>query len=113
MGLFLALQLEPEKLQALLRQLRGGDSREAIDDALESGRDGFVVDAFLHLPIGHEVEPAGYFTRWLLHPLRIDPETKMSRFVTDDGKTPLTDILGGDGRAQVDAMWQYLHSLKK
>ncbi len=55
----------------------------------------------------------GYYTRWLLHPLRIDPETKMPRFATDDGKTPLTDVLGGDARAQVDAMWQFLQTVKR
>jgi mono/diheme cytochrome c family protein len=54
----------------------------------------------------------GYYTRWLLHPLRVDPETKMPRFATDDGKTPLTDVLDGDARAQVDAIWQFLHTVK-
>jgi cytochrome c1 len=54
----------------------------------------------------------GYYTRWLLHPLRIDPETKMPRFATDDGKTPLSDVLDGDAHAQVDAIWQFLHTVK-
>ena len=54
-----------------------------------------------------------YFDRWLLFPLRIDPETKMPRFADDDGKTPLTDFFAGQAREQYDAIWQYLQSLKK
>lgn len=50
----------------------------------------------------------GYFTRWLMHPLRIDPETKMPKFADDEGKTPLTDILGGQAADQFDAIWQFL-----
>jgi len=53
----------------------------------------------------------GFFKRWLLHPLRIDPGTKMPRFATDDGKTPLADVLGGDAREQIDAIWQFLHTV--
>ena len=54
-----------------------------------------------------------YFDRWLLFPLRIDPETKMPRFADDDGKTPLTDFFGGKASEQYDAIWQYLQTLKK
>ncbi len=54
-----------------------------------------------------------YFDRWLLFPLRIDPETKMPRFADDDGKTPLTDFFAGKASEQYDAIWQYLQSLKK
>jgi len=53
----------------------------------------------------------GYFERWLLHPLRIDPETKMPKFADEQGKTPLTDILAGDAKEQFGAVWQFLHSL--
>ena len=54
-----------------------------------------------------------YYHRWLLAPLRIDPETKMPRFADDDGKTPLTDFFGGKASEQYDAIWQYLQTLKK
>ena len=54
-----------------------------------------------------------YFDRWLLQPLRIDPETKMPRFADDDGKTPLTDFFGGKAGEQYDAIWQYLQTFKK
>ena len=54
-----------------------------------------------------------YFIRWVLHPLRIDPETKMPRFADDEGRTPLTDILEGKATEQFDAIWQYLHTIKE
>jgi len=54
-----------------------------------------------------------YYHRWVLFPLRIDPETKMPRFSDDDGKTPLTDFFGGKASEQYDAIWQYLQTLKK
>jgi hypothetical protein len=48
-----------------------------------------------------------------MHPLRIDPETKMPRFADDEGKTPLADVLGGRAAEQFDAIWQYLHTVEK
>jgi mono/diheme cytochrome c family protein len=54
-----------------------------------------------------------YYLRWVLAPLRIDPDTKMPKFADEEGRTPLTDILDGQARDQFDAIWQYLHSLKK
>jgi mono/diheme cytochrome c family protein len=54
-----------------------------------------------------------YFLRWVLHPLRIDPESKMPRFSDDEGRTPLTDILEGKAIDQFDAIWQNLHTLKE
>lgn len=53
-----------------------------------------------------------YYDRWLLHPTRIDPETKMPRFSNDDGMTPLTDLLEGKASEQFDAIWQYLQTVK-
>jgi mono/diheme cytochrome c family protein len=54
-----------------------------------------------------------YYLRWVLHPQRLDPETKMPRFADDDGKTPLTDFFEGDAVRQFDAIWHYLHTLKR
>lgn len=48
-----------------------------------------------------------YYTRWILDPLRIDPESRMTKFATN-GKTPYTEILGGDAAQQFEAIWQYL-----
>jgi mono/diheme cytochrome c family protein len=54
-----------------------------------------------------------YYRRWVIFPLRIDPETRMPRFSDDEGKTPLNDILDGQAKEQFDAIWQYLHTVKK
>lgn len=55
----------------------------------------------------------GYYHRWVMHPLRIDPDTKMPRFADDEGKTPLTDFYDGNARQQFEAIWQYLRTLTK
>jgi cytochrome c2 len=49
-----------------------------------------------------------YFHRWLLHPLRIDPETKMPKFADEEGRTPLTDLYDGKATDQFEAIWQFL-----
>ncbi len=48
-----------------------------------------------------------YFRRWFRAPTTIDPQTKMPVYF-DEGKSPLTDILGGDGEKQITAVWEYL-----
>ncbi|MDB6152541.1 MAG: Trehalose utilization, partial [Chthoniobacteraceae bacterium] len=55
----------------------------------------------------------GYYHRWVMHPLRIDPESKMPRFADDEGKTPLTDYYDGNAHDQFEAIWQYLRTQKK
>lgn len=52
----------------------------------------------------------GYYHRWVLNPLRIDPETKMPKFADEEGKTPLTDFFDGDAGKQYEAIWQYLRT---
>ncbi len=49
-----------------------------------------------------------YFHRWMADPKSITPTTKMPSY-SKDGKSQRTDILGGDAKAQFDAIWQYLH----
>ncbi len=49
-----------------------------------------------------------YYERWMLDPTRIDPRTKMPRYSTDNAKTSLNHIHGGDAREQFEAIWQYL-----
>lgn len=49
----------------------------------------------------------GYYHRWLLSPTSIDPQTKMPVYF-DEGKSPLTDILGGDADRQINAIWHYI-----
>ena len=43
----------------------------------------------------------GFFSRWVLAPLRVDPETKMPKFADEEGKTPLTEYFGGRARRTV------------
>jgi cytochrome c1 len=45
--------------------------------------------------------------RWIRNPQLIDPSTKMPLYFDEQGKSPLTDIYGGDGAKQIDAMWEY------
>jgi len=54
-----------------------------------------------------------YYMRWMLDPPRIDAESRMTKFANDKGKTPLTDVLGGDAEKQFDAIWHYLGDLAK
>lgn len=54
-----------------------------------------------------------YYIRWVMYPLRIDPESKMPRFSDDEGKTPLTDFYEGDARKQFNAIWEYLRTQHK
>ncbi|MBM3877133.1 MAG: c-type cytochrome [Verrucomicrobia bacterium] len=49
-----------------------------------------------------------YFDRWILNPLRIVPTTKMPVYFDDDGRSPLMDVLGGDARKQLDALWHFM-----
>jgi mono/diheme cytochrome c family protein len=52
-----------------------------------------------------------YFHRWVLNPLRIDPQTKMPVYF-DQGKSPLTDKYDGDADKQINALWQYIRQGK-
>ena len=54
----------------------------------------------------------GYFHRWMLNPLRLDPETKMPKFSEDYQSTQLTDVLEGKAVPQFEAIWQYLQTIK-
>jgi hypothetical protein len=54
-----------------------------------------------------------FFHRWMRYPTRFDPTTRMTRFSTDDGTTPLKDMLGGKADDQFEAVWQYLVEVNK
>ncbi|HSH95884.1 MAG TPA: hypothetical protein VK968_17190, partial [Roseimicrobium sp.] len=55
---------------------------------------------------GERLQPT-YFHRWLLNPLRVDPQTKMPVYF-DQGRSPLGDYYGGDAHKQIDALWNYI-----
>lgn len=52
-----------------------------------------------------------YYSRWLLDPPRIDPESKMPKFADAKGKTPHTKYYGGDAVKQFEAIWQFIQTL--
>ncbi len=54
---------------------------------------------------------AEYYHRWLDHPQRIEPQTKMPRFTGETGRSLQTEILDGDAHAQWDAILAYLIQL--
>ena len=53
----------------------------------------------------------GYYNRWLLAPLRIDPDTKMPKFSEDGVTTQKPEVLGGKAADQFGAIWEYLQTL--
>lgn len=53
-----------------------------------------------------------YYLRWLLDPLRIDPDARMPKYADPKGRTAFTDVLGGDAKKQFEAIWHYFRTLK-
>jgi len=53
-----------------------------------------------------------YYRRWMLHPLRIDLQTKMPRLVADGRTTSLSTVYEGDAVQQFDAIWHFIQTLK-
>ncbi len=49
-----------------------------------------------------------YFKRWLRSPLSVDPSTKMPVYFDEEGRSPLADVLEGDGPKTIGAIWEYL-----
>ena len=46
--------------------------------------------------------------RWVRNPQAVDPATKMPVYFDEEGKSPLTDVYGGDSAQQINAIWEYL-----
>lgn len=51
-----------------------------------------------------------YFCQWVLNPQALDARTKMPVYFDETGRSPLADILDGDGTKQIEAIWEYLRS---
>ncbi|MBN8247346.1 MAG: hypothetical protein J0L84_07870 [Verrucomicrobia bacterium] len=49
-----------------------------------------------------------YYRRWLRAPTSIDPESKMPVYFDENGRSPLPDVLEGDGPKTIGAIWEYL-----
>ncbi len=52
-----------------------------------------------------------YFDRWMMDPLRIDPQTKMPKYSADGKTTKIGDIHNGNAEKQFDALWEFLQSV--
>jgi cbb3-type cytochrome oxidase cytochrome c subunit len=48
-----------------------------------------------------------YYHRWMLNPMRVEPQSRMPQFL-DAGASPFREIYDGDGHRQMEAIWQYL-----
>ena len=57
--------------------------------------------------VGRRVRP-DFFLRWMLDPLRVDPQTRMPDYFDEDARSVLVDVLDGDAKKQIDAIRQYL-----
>lgn len=51
-----------------------------------------------------------YYFRWVLNPLRIEPQTKMPVYFDDEGNSPLYDVLDGKALKQLEAFWDYMRA---
>jgi len=108
------LKLEPDLVKAgetLLGENGGFNCTTCHGVADKPGTAVFEAPG-INLALSQQRLRHDYALRWMLHPQRIDPETKMPRFSDDDGKTPLTDTLDGDAARQFEAIWYYIQSLK-
>ncbi|MEA3210836.1 MAG: hypothetical protein QOE70_3893 [Chthoniobacter sp.] len=91
----------------------GGFNCTTCHGVLERGATAVFEAPGINLGYTRERIRHGYYSRWVLFPQRIDPETKMPRFADDDGKTPLADQFDGKASEQFEAIWQYLQAVKK
>ncbi len=57
--------------------------------------------------VGERMQP-DYFLRWMLDPLRVDPQTRMPDYFDEDARSVLVDVLEGDAKKQIEAIRQYL-----
>jgi hypothetical protein len=88
----------------------GLDCRQchSLTDVTEKQENNAQGISFLHTA---ERMRYDYYRRWMIDPLRIDPQSKMLRFSLDRRHTAATGILDGDARRQFDALWQYIQSV--
>lgn len=62
----------------------------------------------VNLAYGAERLLPDFFVRWIRHPQSIEPTTKMPLYFDDQGRSPLADVLDGDGDRTINALWHYL-----
>ncbi|MBX3731591.1 MAG: c-type cytochrome [Verrucomicrobiae bacterium] len=62
----------------------------------------------INLAYSHERLLPDFFGRWLRAPTSLDPESKMPVYFDEYGRSPLPDVLDGDGPRTISAIWEYL-----
>ena len=53
-----------------------------------------------------------FYQIWMQHPQRVQPTVIMPRYLDDEGMATRGDMLDGDARAQFEAIWDYLFTVK-
>jgi mono/diheme cytochrome c family protein len=62
--------------------------------------------------VGARMQP-DFLLRWILDPLRVDPQSRMPDYFDEDGRSVLVDVLEGDAKKQIEAIRQYLQQGNK
>ncbi len=57
--------------------------------------------------VGGRLQPE-FFMRWMLDPLRVDPQSRMPDYFDEDAHSVLVDVLDGDAKKQIEAIRRYL-----
>ena len=57
--------------------------------------------------VGVRLQP-DFYLRWMLDPLRVDPQSRMPDYFDEDARSVLVDVLEGDAKKQIEAIRQYL-----
>ena len=99
---------EVAKVGQRLVSAAGGFSCIACHAVGELGATQVFDSPGINLALAGERLLKPYFQRWLRNPLAIDASTKMPVYFDEEGRSPLVDVLDGDGAKQLDAIWEYL-----
>jgi len=62
--------------------------------------------------VGARLQP-DFYLRWMLDPLRVDPQSRMPDYFDEDARSVLVDVLEGDAKKQIEAIRQYLRQGNK
>ena len=73
---------------------------------------GFEGQGVNFASVGARMQPA-FLLRWILDPLRVDPQSRMPDYFDEDGRSVLVDVLDGDAKKQIKAIRQYLQQGNK
>ncbi len=94
---------------AIGRRLVGTTGLACITCHRIAGQDALAIQGIDLATVFDRVNPS-WFETFLLQPAAFNKDTRMPQF-WPDGESPFQDILGGDAKRQIGALWSYL-SLK-